>query len=624
MSSSSNNKRGSPFDFTQRDRQMFEQSYLTLEMVKAQGWWRAADSINGFDALGHKPTALKDYNGIVIVYTHPITGLERERVLRLDNPGHDAEGKEQGKYRGPIGRTNMFYIPLGVAVEWLRDISIPVVFVEGEKKALALWRIALENMRDGKPLFIPIGLRGVWGWIGKTGNRDLPGPGHERENGPLNDFDFLEWKGRVVYILYDSNLHSPKEKTRENIRAARRGLSHHLHYILEAKVFFAEMTREHFEQGINGPDDLAGLQEPDAVLELIDNAIPAIKPTIKPETKEERQSKKEAFRQMAREQAAKEDEYTHARRRATSADFAALSVICAELQFSDKSRAGLQALIALSEGKRSFIWKYEHLYPYLRRYDAELFKATAETVIDQKTRRKIPSKSAKKARSRINGIVRGYLDAIDADQDRCCIKLAHTNRGTKHFADNGNEIFERSETTLPILAYLEEIDALAKADLSYSSRSKSIRVKEARLLAGRLSKYTPTKPPGLTPRQEIEMAMKRAAGNIKSVIEQMRAMEYEDWAIRQDLRKYLPSEFFELMLGEDLQMTFGKPPTVEDDPPEGDTPSESHVADSEKDNQAQSVDHRHFEPVGAGSKDFAEAVDDLSCSITREGRGTGD
>jgi len=261
------------FAFLERDVAMFERSYLTLELVQSQFWWRASDSITGADAINYKPTANLDTNGIVIVYTHALTGYERERVLRLDNPT-----KENGKYRGPVGRSNMFYIPVGVAVEWLKDISIPVLFVEGEKKCLAMWRIALENMKDGKPLFIPIGLRGVYGWRGTSGNRDLPNGGHDRPTGPLSDFDFLEWKDRRVYILYDSNIHSPKEQTRSQIKGARKGLADHLHYILGALVFFAEMTREHFEQGINGPDDLAFQLGPDEVLQLLDDAKLAIKP----------------------------------------------------------------------------------------------------------------------------------------------------------------------------------------------------------------------------------------------------------------------------------------------------------------------------------------------------------
>jgi hypothetical protein len=235
---------------------------------------------------------------------------------------------------------------------------------------------------------------------------------------------------------------------------------------------------------------------------------PASVPTIIPETKEETHSKKEALRQLVREWTAKEDEYTATRRRATSADFAALSTITAELAFSDKSRVGLQSLIALSNGCSSFEWKYEELFPYLRRFDPELFDMLKEWEIREGKR--TPTKLAKRAQSRINGIVRPYLDAIDKDQDRCGIKLADTKRGSRHIDEEGNEIFERSETSLPILSYLEEIDALAKSNPSYSRASKRIRAEEARLLAGRITKYTPAKIDKLTPHQEIVMTLKRA------------------------------------------------------------------------------------------------------------------
>lgn len=556
-----NEKGSSPFDLTGRDYEWLGASYITPELANEACLYRV-ETITGAQETGQKPTATRNFAGIIFPYFHPLTGFERERVLRRDEP--DEDGK--AKYLGPPGRTNIFYVPVGVKREWLTDKTIPVVFVEGEKKCLALWRIARDNSIDGVPLVIPIGLRGCYGWKGKTGNRDLPNPGHEQEKGPINDFDFFEWEGRIVTLLPDSNY-----ETNPKVKAAWNGLRDHTHYLLKARVFFAFMPRF---IDFNGCDDLAGEQGPDAVLELLDNAIPAIKPPIKPETKEERQQKKEALRQMVREQSAKEDEYTQTRRRATSADFEALSVICAELGFSDKSRVGLQALIALSEGKRSFTWKYEQLFPYLRRYDPELFKATAETVIDQETCKKVPSKAAKQARGKINGIVRGYLDAIDADQDRCRIKLADTKRGTKHFADNGDEVFEPSETTLPILSYLEEIDTLAKANRSYTRASRAIRMEEARSLVSRLTKYIPVKKTGFTPQKEIEMAMKRAAGNINSVIKQMRDIGYEDWAIRHDFRKYLSAEFIELMFGDESHdFGFEQDPIVEDDPAEGDTPT---------------------------------------------------
>ncbi|HEX5731564.1 MAG TPA: hypothetical protein VF131_01925 [Blastocatellia bacterium] len=574
-------KRGSPFDLTGRDYEWLGDSYITPELANEACLYRV-DTITGAQETGHEPTATRNFAGIIFPYFHPLTGYERERALRRDEPDYE-DDKAKGKYVGPPGRTNIFYVPVGVNREWLKDKSIPIIFVEGEKKCLALWRIARDYSVDGAPLFIPIGLRGCWGWKGNRGKRDLPGPGHEQDPGPINDFDFFEWEGRITTLLPDSNY-----ETNPKVKAAWNGLRDHTHHNLKARVFFAFMPQS---AHVNGCDDLAALQGPDAVLELLDNAVPAIKPTIQPETKEERQSKKEALRQFARQQAAKEDEYTHTRRRATSADFAAVSTICAELEWKDKARVGLQALVGLSGGQLQFEWRYGELYPYLRRFDAALFRDTEDKVIDQKSRRKVPSKKAKKALSKINGIVRGYIDAIDAEQKRCGVELAHTDRGTKHFDDNGNKIFEPSKTSLPILSCLEEIDELAKANPSYSKHSKAIRAEEARLMASKLSKYTPPEKQKLTARQEVIRALKRAAGNINSVIKQMRAMDYEDWAIQQDFRKHLPTEFLELMFGDDgLNVTFEQDPIVEDDTVEGESPSESYLTDSETVYKGEKVD----------------------------------
>lgn len=333
----------------------------------------------------------------------------------------------------------------------------------------------------------------------------------------------------------------------------------------------------------------------------------------------QKQGKKDALRQLVRDSAAKEDEYMVTRRRATSADFAALSIITAELGFSDKSRVGLQALIGLSDGKATFEWDYRSLFPYLRKYDAELYQLFEQMSSPLPKKRECDHSKCKttrcekllrQAQSKINGIVRGYLDKIDADQDRCKVKLAETKRGSKHIDDEGYEVFEKSETHLPILSILEEVDALAKANPSYGRASKRIRAEEARLLAGRLTKYIPAKKDKPTPYQEATNTMKRAAGNLRSAIEQMRALEYEDWAINQDFKKYLPAEFFQILLSEN-----GKGEErirVEENLQEGDTPLENQVADSERDNgkmSGKNVDHLHFRPDSTPVNLHSEVID---------------
>jgi hypothetical protein len=570
MGTNGNRKHNSPFDPTERDLEDLARRYIDAETAQLNGIYRVDDQ-GGAEIIGRRfGSDGRRYCGLVIPNYR--VGIFNPRSYRLrrdypdleprtDGPGH----KEKGKYLWAAGSRSQFYYPFGNKREHLADTNIPAYFIEGEFKAIALKRILTEAGCEA----LVIGLYGAHNWKGTTGKTANASGRREDIHGPVNDFEDVEWKGREVVICRDANF-----RTNPQVASGMRDLAG-LSSRLGSVVFYADTPDL---EGINGLDDLAGLHGPDAVLDVLSAAYLAIKPPIKPETKEERESKKEALRQMVREQATKEDDYTQTRRRATSADFAAVSTMCAELEWKDKARVGLQALVALSGGRRLFQWRYGELYPFLRRFDPELFKDADDREIDQQTRKKVPSKKAKKALSKINGMVRGYVDAIDSDQDRCGIKLADTKRGTKHFDDSGNEVFEPSETTLHILGYLEEIDALAKANPSYTRASGTIRREEARLIVSRLAKYTPVKKPSLSPQKEIEMGMKRAAGNLKSVIEQMRQQDYEDWAIRHDLKKYLPGEFFEIMGLVEIQ---------------GDTPLESYIVDSETTYRDENVDDLH-------------------------------
>jgi hypothetical protein len=84
----------------------------------------------------------------------------------------DDHPKETGKYMGAPGASNRLYFPPGLDPAWLTDNSIPVIFTEGEFKALALWRLAIHE--TDTPRFIPIGLTGVWNWRGTIGKAPDP------------------------------------------------------------------------------------------------------------------------------------------------------------------------------------------------------------------------------------------------------------------------------------------------------------------------------------------------------------------------------------------------------------------------------------------------------------------
>jgi Domain of unknown function (DUF3854) len=110
--------------------------------------------------------------------------------LKIDKPRKDKDGKSV-KYESPRGSTNLAYIPPGTRAA-LRDTSIPLLITEGEKKA---------DKADQEG-FACVGLVGVYGWVKRS--RDAEGkPVGEREL--IDDLAAIPWKGRLVYIAFDSD-----------------------------------------------------------------------------------------------------------------------------------------------------------------------------------------------------------------------------------------------------------------------------------------------------------------------------------------------------------------------------------------------------------------------------------
>ena len=107
---------------------------------------------------------------------------------------HGGQLKSIAKYLAPPGDGNRLYIPPGITLEQLQGIEIPLVIVEGEKKALALWRLA--NHETAAPRFVPIAISGVWNWRGRVGKTS--GPVGERldVHGPITDLSHIEWSKR--------------------------------------------------------------------------------------------------------------------------------------------------------------------------------------------------------------------------------------------------------------------------------------------------------------------------------------------------------------------------------------------------------------------------------------------
>ncbi len=134
--------------------------------------------------------------------------------------------------------------------------------VEGEKKALALWRLA--RYETERRRFISAAIAGVWSWRGNVGKAN--GPRGERIDlkGPIPDLGRIAWKGRRVFIVFDANVH-----TNDSVNWARKGIAREL-TTRGAEVKFVNLPED---CGVNGIDDLLAIWGPARALELFEKSV---------------------------------------------------------------------------------------------------------------------------------------------------------------------------------------------------------------------------------------------------------------------------------------------------------------------------------------------------------------
>jgi hypothetical protein len=136
-----------------------------------------------YSAPGAEVSALLGYGagpGMVLPYP-PLNGGPPYARVKLDHA--DPSGK---RYRSPSGQPNHLYVPALVDPARLGDPSLPLWITEGEKKSL-------KAAQDG---LLCVALSGVWSWRTKLDGRSVP----------LPDLDLIPWRGRVVYLCFDSDL----------------------------------------------------------------------------------------------------------------------------------------------------------------------------------------------------------------------------------------------------------------------------------------------------------------------------------------------------------------------------------------------------------------------------------
>lgn len=213
-----------------------------------------------------------DYQGIVYPIFFPGDLKPREYFLRRDHPemekNSDGILKSKRKYLGPPGRGNKLLFGPGELVETLDDVRVPIVLTEGLKKLLAAYQLA--RFDSEQPRFLSCALSGVWNWRGVTGKTTDANGARVDEKGVISDFDRIDWAGREVVIIFDSDC-----ATNEKVAAARRGL------VVELKRRGARVSVIDLPvlEGMDktGFDDFLAQRGPEEALQLISNSIHAYK-----------------------------------------------------------------------------------------------------------------------------------------------------------------------------------------------------------------------------------------------------------------------------------------------------------------------------------------------------------
>jgi len=220
-------------------------------MLEAGGI-RSVSDTDTREQLGVNGHRGEDLSGILFPYFSPTTGQRTGAQVKLDHP-------VDRKYLMEEGCRHLFF-PRGIPLEWFADVSVPVIFVESEKSALAIYAL---SQRLGLKV-IPIAIAGCWSWKRNAGRQVLPDGSVKYVTGPSPDFDLCSWPERKASVLFDSNV-----ATNFDVQWARVALSNHL-ASLGAKVLWTEGP---VIAGVNGPDDFIAQSTDDEALERMLNKV---------------------------------------------------------------------------------------------------------------------------------------------------------------------------------------------------------------------------------------------------------------------------------------------------------------------------------------------------------------
>jgi hypothetical protein len=146
-------------------------------------------------------------------------------------------------------------------VELLKQNDVPVVLVEAEKSALAIFSWSRRTAR----MVVPIAVGGCYGWYGRTGKTEDAKGQRVDVKGPLSGLSYCD--GHRVCVLLDSNV-----TTNSRVQQARAALVRELQKPeRNCTVSICDLP---VVDSVNGPDDYVAVCGDDAMAELFANARP--------------------------------------------------------------------------------------------------------------------------------------------------------------------------------------------------------------------------------------------------------------------------------------------------------------------------------------------------------------
>jgi hypothetical protein len=153
------------------------------------------------------------------------------RPDRVDpaNPGHKYE--QPPKSRGGSGNVLDVH---PFCQEWIHDLDVPVIFVEGTKKADSL----ITAFRAAGVRAVVVAITGVWNWLS--------------DGAPIPDLDDIPLEGRAVVVMFDSDV-----LTKWPVQLAAKRKAEYLRDVRRARVSMTYLPHGEDGQKVGVDDYLA-------------------------------------------------------------------------------------------------------------------------------------------------------------------------------------------------------------------------------------------------------------------------------------------------------------------------------------------------------------------------------